>query len=135
MCGKLRGVIFCLSPGGFVCSAQCAIWLQLNWGERSSPIASRGSPPFGSSKPSRNGEENSGLAKRSGMKRKSRMDGWHEAPSSHCWSLELVLGLFLVALTTTVATKAVDNPGQLAWRLPRVPGLYPLGPGCWEGLV
>lgn len=39
---------------------------------------------------------------------------------SWCW------GVFLLALTATVATKAVDNPGQLAQRLPRVPGLCPL---------
>lgn len=77
VCGKLCWVIFCLSPGGFVCSAQHTIWLQTEPEEcsPSSPIASRGSPPFGSSKTRRNGEKNSGLVKRSGMKRRSRMSG------------------------------------------------------------
>lgn len=85
-----------------------------------------GSPPSGAvssgtSKASRNGERNSGLAKRNGMRRKSRSGGWRGAPSSRtigpqgwCWA---AAGLH--PQQGCGATEAVDNLRCLAWGLPR----------------
>lgn len=102
-----------------------------------------GSPPSGAvssgtSKASRNGERNSGLAKRNGMRRRRRSGrgGWRGAPSSPAVGAQSWFwGSAPYPRQGCVATEAVDNPRWLARGLPGVPGLCPLGPGRLESLV